>query len=648
AELSDKPEPVVPYCPVENRFKLNRSPRSHPEEGSSCERVSVEVKNSSGVRLEILWVDFEGREVPRMVLDPQDAGLIEACRGHFWRARRSSTSSQGRWRLISEIAVPARHLAPTTSSAPAVHDDGSGSSSDAYRWEVLACIGFRLPEAFGVKSSLGDLGTLEFSRGSLGRRKTGLQEAVLKESTNIEGLVSVTLEEAFKGKNVTVTVKRRIPCPVCHGLGAASFITCDRCSGSGRHTHVTALSNYSVPAAAFPHECHRPDTGTTATGAGVNHGGKNCPGEVGCEKDLSFYGCLCGEPNGKGGKDKGRLMEGPELTRTRDCAKCGGSGAVPAPTVDGNASYCARCAGSRFVEEKAELTLSIPAGVEKGHTEVYRGQGHVEIADLLKKLKPTGTREETAIPDSAREEDSKTPHSTQPPLHSTSRDFFSSPSASPSSSTSVHASVPSDLFEPERRVKRGDFRLTVDVLPHPVYSPEEGGSDLYASISISLAEALAGFTRDIVGLDGSTRTIRRRSRTFPGMLLRFPGLGMPLPSLSTMEPTRRPTREGSDEGPTRESTSETSQAGQKVLNPLPGEAPEVVLDEAVGRSVAGSGAATTMEPAFGDLVVKASIILPSGMRDDRSKFIGTFLKAGPPSAAREENVGAEEHSPRTS
>lgn len=33
---------------------------------------------------------------------------------------------------------------------------------------------------------------------------------MLKQSTNIEGLVSVTLEEAFKGKNVTVTVQQRV------------------------------------------------------------------------------------------------------------------------------------------------------------------------------------------------------------------------------------------------------------------------------------------------------------------------------------------------------------------------------------------------------------------------------------------------------
>lgn len=65
AELGEQPELKVPYCPVENRFKLKRSTGSHPSEGASCEQVSVQVKNSSGVRMAVFWVDSDGREVGR-------------------------------------------------------------------------------------------------------------------------------------------------------------------------------------------------------------------------------------------------------------------------------------------------------------------------------------------------------------------------------------------------------------------------------------------------------------------------------------------------------------------------------------------------------------------------------------------------------
>ncbi len=52
----------------------------------------------------------------------------------------------------------------------------------------------------------------------------------------------------------------------------------------------------------------------------------------------------------------------------------------------------------------------------------------------------------------------------------------------------------------------GDFRLTVDVAPHPVFTRE--GADLYVMVAISLQEALTGFERDITLLDGSVVTAR--------------------------------------------------------------------------------------------------------------------------------------------
>lgn len=71
---------------------------------------------------------------------------------------------------------------------------------------------------------------------------------------------------------------------------------------------------------------------------------------------------------------------GLRLSHSRDCAKCKGTGKIPAPQDDGGSGYCTRCAGVGFVEAEAELVLSIPAGVAKGQTEVYENNGHIDLA----------------------------------------------------------------------------------------------------------------------------------------------------------------------------------------------------------------------------------------------------------------------------
>lgn len=78
-------------------------------------------------------------------------------------------------------------------------------------------------------------------------------------------------------------------------------------------------------------------------------------------------------------KDEGIASGAPKLTRTTDCVKCSGLGRVPAPQEEGKASYCTHCAGARFVEESVYLRLWLPNGVRNGHTEVYSGEGHVDI-----------------------------------------------------------------------------------------------------------------------------------------------------------------------------------------------------------------------------------------------------------------------------
>lgn len=86
---------------------------------------------------------------------------------------------------------------------------------------------------------------------------------------------------------------------------------------------------------------------------------------------------------------------------------------------------------------------------------------------------------------------------------------YPSPTPPPASASAPSASSEA-FFSPPRKqkVKTGSFRLTVDVLLHPVFSRGDDGADLYTSVEISLDEALTGFTREITALDGSVVTVR--------------------------------------------------------------------------------------------------------------------------------------------
>lgn len=158
---------------------------------------------------------------------------------------------------------------------------------------------------------------------------------------------------------------------MCHGFGAASFIPCDRCGGTGKRSHDNPLSNAGTAQASIDCGCLHHPTGTDS-GSGGNR--------------RSRSGCLKGEGiRVEGGvpgddKDEGIASETLKLTRTADCAKCSGLGRVPAPQEEGKGSYCTHCAGARFVEESVTLRVSIPRGVEEGHIALYRGEGHVDIA----------------------------------------------------------------------------------------------------------------------------------------------------------------------------------------------------------------------------------------------------------------------------
>ena len=96
---------------------------------------------------------YEIKKVLQLSADAGDTATFRACRKHYWRAR--PFSARRRHRLLSERRLPSF---PIFSLA---EDD---DRDDLYRWEVQACLGFRLPEAFGLKSSLGGAGNLELSR----------------------------------------------------------------------------------------------------------------------------------------------------------------------------------------------------------------------------------------------------------------------------------------------------------------------------------------------------------------------------------------------------------------------------------------------------------------------------------------------------
>ncbi|XP_012274598.1 dnaJ homolog shv [Orussus abietinus] len=79
--------------------------------------------------------------------------------------------------------------------------------------------------------------------------------------------------------------------------------------------------------------------------------------------------------------------------------------------------------------------------------------------------------------------------------------------------------------EPHLDGEPGDLILKIRAQPHPTF--ERVGDDLYTNITISLQDALIGFTLDIKHLDGHTVTVQREKVTRPGARIRKKGEGMP-------------------------------------------------------------------------------------------------------------------------
>mmetsp|Transcript_20775 Transcript_20775/g.30762 ORF Transcript_20775/g.30762 Transcript_20775/m.30762 type:complete len:369 (+) Transcript_20775:78-1184(+) len=73
--------------------------------------------------------------------------------------------------------------------------------------------------------------------------------------------------------------------------------------------------------------------------------------------------------------------------------------------------------------------------------------------------------------------------------------------------------------------KAGDLILTIDTLPHPEFTRR--GNDLFITMEIQLLEALVGFERTIIHLDGHPVLIKKTVVSRPWEVLVIPGEGMP-------------------------------------------------------------------------------------------------------------------------
>lgn len=79
--------------------------------------------------------------------------------------------------------------------------------------------------------------------------------------------------------------------------------------------------------------------------------------------------------------------------------------------------------------------------------------------------------------------------------------------------------------EPHLDGDPGDLILKIKTQPHPIF--ERRGDDLYTNITISLQDALIGFTMELKHLDGHIVPITRDKITWPGARIRKKGEGMP-------------------------------------------------------------------------------------------------------------------------
>jgi len=87
----------------------------------------------------------------------------------------------------------------------------------------------------------GDLGFEIFStRGRKKKHGTGAEAEA--RSRDLEAPLAVTLEEAYRGTEKSVSVPKDDPCDVCGGTGALGNTVCPTCAGAGRVRSTRTLS----------------------------------------------------------------------------------------------------------------------------------------------------------------------------------------------------------------------------------------------------------------------------------------------------------------------------------------------------------------------------------------------------------------------
>nr|XP_002122089.1 dnaJ homolog subfamily B member 11-like [Ciona intestinalis] len=79
--------------------------------------------------------------------------------------------------------------------------------------------------------------------------------------------------------------------------------------------------------------------------------------------------------------------------------------------------------------------------------------------------------------------------------------------------------------EPDIDGEPGDIRFQIKILKHPIF--ERNVLDLYTNVTISLTDALLGFSMNITHLDGKQVHIERKQVTWPGARIKKKGEGLP-------------------------------------------------------------------------------------------------------------------------
>ncbi|XP_059473047.1 dnaJ homolog shv [Neocloeon triangulifer] len=116
--------------------------------------------------------------------------------------------------------------------------------------------------------------------------------------------------------------------------------------------------------------------------------------------------------------------------------------------------------------------------------------------------------------------------------------------------------------EPHLDGEPGDLILRIKTTPHAKF--ERRGDDLYTNITLSLQDALVGFSLDIEHLDGHKVTVSRDKVTWPGARIRKKGEGMPNYENNNLHGTLFITFDV--EFPKTELSTEDKEAIKKILN----------------------------------------------------------------------------------